>query len=98
MRIFLRSTYISITKIRQKGYTSMSIAKVARFYREYGLTRTISKTVREGRRALSNLSKIKIRTCMVCARRSVFARTHDTQEAEICLRCGANLRYEMLAQ
>lgn len=76
----------------------MSIAKVVRFYREYGVVRTVSKTVREGRRALSNLSKLKIRTCLVCERRSIFLRTYDTQEAEICLRCGANLRYEMLAQ
>jgi SAM-dependent methyltransferase len=76
----------------------MSIAKVARFYREYGLARTISKTAREGRRALSNLSKLKIRVCKVCERRSVFFRTYDTEEAEICVRCGANLRYEMLAQ
>lgn len=77
---------------------SMSIAKVARFYREYGLVRTISKTARQGKRALSNLSKLKVRTCKVCERLSIFLRTYDTQEAECCIRCGANLRYEMLAQ
>jgi SAM-dependent methyltransferase len=76
----------------------MSIAKVARFYKEFGFTRTISKTFREGRRALSNLSTLKIRKCLACERMSVFLRTYDTQEAECCMRCGANLRYEMLAQ
>jgi SAM-dependent methyltransferase len=76
----------------------MSIAKVARFYKEYGFSRTLSKTFREGRRALSNLSKLKVRKCKACERTSVFLRTYDTQEAECCMRCGANLRYEMLAQ
>ena len=76
----------------------MSVAKVARFYKEYGLARTVTKTAREAWRAISNLSKLKIRTCMVCERRAVFFRTYDTQEAECCVRCGANLRYEMLAQ
>lgn len=47
---------------------------------------------------LGHLGKTRIRRCRCCARVSIFLQFGDTEEFRICARCGANLRYEMLAE
>jgi SAM-dependent methyltransferase len=53
------------------------------------------------RRVLAGLPhtpKSRVRTCGCCGRLSVVLALDATGEAHRCLRCGANLRYELLAR
>jgi SAM-dependent methyltransferase len=44
------------------------------------------------------LSRSKIRTCGACRRMSVFVAIGADEEFHLCIRCQANLRYELLAR
>jgi SAM-dependent methyltransferase len=55
---------------------------------------------RKAGKALANahhLPKSQLRVCQCCGRFSLIASFSDGEEAKLCVRCGANLRYEMLA-
>lgn len=47
---------------------------------------------------LHHLPESEFRRCLCCERLSVIASFSHGEEAKICIRCRANLRYEMLAQ
>lgn len=47
---------------------------------------------------LHHLPKSQIRRCRACSRPSAFICIQDCDEFRFCVRCGANLRYELLAQ
>jgi SAM-dependent methyltransferase len=47
---------------------------------------------------LRYLPRSKVRTCRCCCRLSVFLQFSQGEELLVCLRCRANLRYEMLAE
>jgi SAM-dependent methyltransferase len=44
-----------------------------------------------------HLPQSDLRVCRCCGRSSLIASFSEGEEAKICVRCGANLRYEMLA-
>jgi SAM-dependent methyltransferase len=46
---------------------------------------------------LRHLAKTKIRRCRCCDRMSIFPQFSKGEEVRFCVRCRANLRYEMLA-
>lgn len=45
---------------------------------------------------LKHLPKSRIRTCRACLKETVFLQFSAHEEFRFCVRCGANLRYEML--
>jgi SAM-dependent methyltransferase len=47
---------------------------------------------------LHHLTKTRVRRCRCCRRISLFLQFDKTEEFRICLRCRANLRYEMLGE
>jgi SAM-dependent methyltransferase len=58
-----------------------------------GVGRILRKVYERRRFLLSS----RLRRCLCCDRHSVIVSMDDTGEAQRCLRCGANLRYELLA-
>ena len=46
---------------------------------------------------LKYLSETRIRKCRCCEKRSLIVSLSRGEEYKLCIRCGANLRYEMLA-
>jgi SAM-dependent methyltransferase len=46
---------------------------------------------------LRYLGGTRVRRCGCCGRRSLFVSLSEGEEAKLCIRCRANLRYEMLA-
>jgi len=55
---------------------------------------------RKAGKALANahhLPKSQLRVCQCCGRFSLIASFSEGEEAKLCVRCGANMRYEMLA-
>jgi O-antigen biosynthesis protein len=60
----------------------------------------ISTLKRKTFKALANahhLPQSKIRVCRCCGKLSLIASFSEGEEAKLCIRCRANLRYEMLA-
>lgn len=47
---------------------------------------------------LAHLRETHIRRCRCCGKTSIFISLSAGEERKICLRCGANLRFEMLAE
>lgn len=47
---------------------------------------------------LRHIPKSRVRTCRACQRNTVFLQFSAHEEFRFCARCGANLRYEMLAE
>ena len=47
---------------------------------------------------LKFLHHSKFRLCKCCEKHSLFLSLSESDEVKICIRCGANLRYEMLAE
>jgi len=47
---------------------------------------------------LKHLARSEVRVCRACQKRSVFLRFSKHEEFLFCVRCGANLRYELLAE
>jgi SAM-dependent methyltransferase len=47
---------------------------------------------------LHHLAKSRVRLCRCCNRYSMFLRFSEAEEFTLCMRCGANLRYELLAE
>lgn len=46
---------------------------------------------------LKNINKTEIKNCKCCEKKTIFLCIGNNHEAIRCIRCGANLRYEMLA-
>src|SRR5450759_945995 len=47
---------------------------------------------------LRHLGKSRIRTCRCCRRKTIFLTFSEGEEFRVCIRCRANLRYEMFAE
>jgi len=47
---------------------------------------------------LGHLTKSRIRRCRCCERLTIFLQFSRDEEFALCIRCGANLRYELLAE
>jgi hypothetical protein len=65
-------------------------------------TERMGRTVRRLRRrllpGLRYLPQSRIRRCQCCERRTLIASFSDGDELKRCIRCGANLRYELLGR
>ena len=61
---------------------------------KYLLTKTWTRIIPNAR----HLARSRFRTCRACLRPSVFIAIGADEEFHICIRCRANLRYELLAQ
>ncbi len=68
--------------------------------RELGVEAEIRSLKRVAQKVIPNLKYLpqsKLRECRCCGRISFIASFSDGEEAKLCVRCRANLRYEMLA-
>lgn len=63
-----------------------------------GITKTILISINRIAFALMRINKIAVRKCQCCSKVTVFAQLGRTNDAIRCIRCGANRRYELLAQ
>ena len=63
-----------------------------------GLAKTIFLSTNRLLLALRWYKNISIRRCLCCLKLTLFAQLGTTIEGVRCLRCGANKRYELLAQ
>lgn len=61
---------------------------------KYLLTKTWTRVIPNAR----HLARSRFRTCRACLRSTVFIAIGTDEEFHICVRCRANLRYELLAK
>lgn len=76
----------------------MLLAKVARRFQQRSPSAVLGEICLKAPAYLRSVARWQLRTCRCCRKLSVFATNGAGCEFACCALCGANLRYELLAQ
>ena len=76
----------------------MVLAKVARRFQQRSPSAVLGEICHKAPAYLRSMASWQLRTCKCCRKLSIFASNGAGCECTWCALCGANLRYELLAQ